>query len=60
MVQSIFNRELGSLGADLTSTDVNKGYMTQSKSKINSMVQDTEEIMCYHCRDQPIMIMKRN
>ena len=37
------NRKLAGLDADLTSTDVNKGYKTHSKSKINSTVQDTEE-----------------
>ena len=31
------------MGADLTSTDINKGYITCSKSNINSMVQHTEE-----------------
>ena len=43
MVQENINRELPSLGVDLTSTDINKGYITWSKSKINSTVQDTEE-----------------
>ena len=43
MVQGKINRELACLRADLTSTDVNEGYITCSKSKNNSMVQDTEE-----------------
>ena len=43
MVQAKINKELARLGADLTSTDVNEDYITCSKSKINSMVQDIEE-----------------
>ena len=43
MVQAKVNMELLSLGADLTGINVNKGYTTCSKSKINSTVQDTEE-----------------
>ena len=43
MVQARVNRELASLRADLTSTDVNEGYITYRKSKINSTVQATEE-----------------
>ena len=42
-MQAKINRELASLGADLTRTDVNEGYIACSKSKINSTVQDTEE-----------------
>ena len=40
MVQAQVNRGLISLDADLTSTDVNEGYITCSKSKINSTMQD--------------------
>ena len=36
------NRDVASLGADLTSTGVNKDYITCSKYQINSTVQDTE------------------
>ena len=43
MTQAKVNRELEGLGADLTITDINKGYITCSMSKINSTVQDTEE-----------------
>ena len=43
MMQENVNRELASLGAKLTSANVNDGYITYSKSNINSMVQDTEE-----------------
>ena len=43
MAQAKNNRELANLGADQASTDVNEGYTTCSKAKINSMVQDTEE-----------------
>ena len=43
MVQAKVNRELTSLGADLTSTDVHKEYLTCSKSKVKIMVQDTKE-----------------
>ena len=43
MVQAKVNRKLASLGANLTSTDVNEGYIACSKSIINSMVQDTED-----------------
>ena len=32
-----------SLGVDLTSTNVHEGHLTCSKSKADSMVQDTEE-----------------
>ena len=42
MAQAKVNRELASLGADLTSTDVNEGYLTCSKSKVNSTIQDAE------------------
>ena len=35
MAQATVNRELVSLGADLTSTDFNKGCITCTKSKIN-------------------------
>ena len=42
-VQTKVNRELTSLGADLTSTYINEGNITCSKSKINVMVQNTEE-----------------
>ena len=41
-MQAKFNRELPGLGADLTSTDVNEGYIKHIKSKTNSMVPDTE------------------
>ena len=34
---------MAGLGTDLTSIDVNEGYITCSKSIINSTVQDTEE-----------------
>ena len=40
MVQAKINRELASLGADLTST---RCYIIHSKSKINSTGQDTEK-----------------
>ena len=43
MVQANVNRELTSLGVDITSTDVHEGYLKCSKLKINSTVQDTEE-----------------
>ena len=43
MVQAKVNRELTSLGADLTSTGVHKGNLTCSKPKLNFTVQDTEE-----------------
>ena len=42
MAQAKVNRELASLGADLTCTDVNEGYITCSKSKVNSTIQDAE------------------
>ena len=44
MVQAKSNRELASLGADLTSPDVNEGYITCTKWTISSTVQHTEEI----------------
>ena len=43
IVQAKVNQELATLGTDLTCTDVNEGYITSSKSKINSTVQDAEE-----------------
>ena len=43
LVQAKVNRELTSLGADITSTDVHEGYLTCSKSKVNSTEQETEE-----------------
>ena len=43
MVQAKVNRQLTNLGDDLTSIDVHKGYLTCSKSKVNSTVPDTEE-----------------
>ena len=43
MVQAKVNREFTSLGADLTSPDINGGYIRCIKSKNNSMVQDAEE-----------------
>ena len=58
MVQVKDNREFESFGADLTSNDANEGYVACSKSKIYSMLQDTEKIMCYHCRNHFLMIMK--
>ena len=42
-MQAKANRELTNLGATLTSTNVHKGYLMCSKSKVNPMVQDTEE-----------------
>ena len=42
MVKAKVNRKLAGLGAELTSTGINKGYITCSKSKNNSLVQDTE------------------
>ena len=42
-MQAKVNRELASLEADLTSTDVSKGYVIHSKSKINSASQGMEE-----------------
>ena len=41
MVQAKLNSELESLGTDLSSTDVNEGYITCSKLKFNSKAQDT-------------------
>ena len=43
MVHTIVNRELASLGADLTSTHVSKGYVTCCKSEINSAIHGAEE-----------------
>ena len=43
MVQAKVNRELASLGADLSSSDMNEGYITCSKSKINSVIHGAEE-----------------
>ena len=43
MAQANVNRELTGLGANLTSTDVYKGNLTCSQSKVNSTVQDTEK-----------------
>ena len=43
MAQVKVHRELAGLGADLTNSDIIEGYITNSKSKINSMVQDTGE-----------------
>ena len=43
MAQAKIDRELTGLGADLTSTDVHAGYLTCSKSKVHSVLQDTEE-----------------
>ena len=41
MVQAKVNGNMTSLGADLTSPDVHKGYLTYGKSKVNSLVHDT-------------------
>ena len=43
MAQAKVNRELTSFGADLTSINVHKGYLTCSKSKVHYTLQDTEE-----------------
>ena len=43
MVQSKDNRDLANLGADLTGTDMNKGYATQSKLKDYSPIHWVEE-----------------
>ena len=43
MAQVKANRKLASLGADLLSTDVSKGYITCIKTKISSAVQNAEE-----------------
>ena len=37
------NRELTSVRANLTSTNVHEGYLIHCKLKINSTLQDTEE-----------------
>ena len=36
------NREVANLGPDLTSIEMNKGYVTQSKSKNNSTILGAE------------------
>ena len=43
MMQVKSNRELANLGADLTSTDMTKGYITCIKSKINPAIQGAGE-----------------
>ena len=43
IVQAKVNRELASLGADLTSIDMNKGYITCSKSKASSVMHGAKE-----------------
>ena len=43
MAQAKVNRGLANLGADLTSTDMSKGYITHSKYKINSVMYGAEE-----------------
>ena len=43
MLQVKVNRELTNLGADLTSTDMSEGYVTQSKPKNNSTIHGAEE-----------------
>ena len=42
MVQAKVNRDLVSLEAEINSTNVNEGYITHSKSTINSTLQETE------------------
>ena len=42
-MQTKVNRVLTSLGANLTSTDMSEGYITQSKSKASSVMHGTEE-----------------
>ena len=43
MAQAKVNRELEYLRADLTSTDMSKGYVTQSKLKNTSAIHWAEE-----------------
>ena len=43
MVQAKINKELVSLEAELTSTDIREIYVTQSKSKNNSAIHEAEE-----------------
>ena len=43
MVHAKVDTELESLGPDLASTGVSEGYVTYSKSKINSAIQGVEE-----------------
>ena len=43
MAQAKVNRELANLEADLNRTYMSKGYIAQSKLKINSAIHGTEE-----------------
>ena len=43
MAPAKMNRDLANMGADLTSTDMSEGYVTQSKSKSNSTICGAEE-----------------
>ena len=43
MVQAKVNKGLANLGADLTSTVMSKGYVTQSKLKNNSSIHWAEK-----------------
>ena len=44
MAQAKVNSKLALFGAGLTSTDMSEGYITCSKSKINSAIHEAEEI----------------
>ena len=43
MAQAKVNKELASLRADLTSTDMSEGYVTCSRSNASSVMPATEE-----------------